>query len=221
MRDLGSPEDARRLDVDHLRALVVDEHESQHVFRVLLDAFSRPGTICQFPPALVARMDPGLIPIACLASQGVPVFICSRGAGELGHALELATGGHLSALVDAKLIAVLEPETLDWNLIPVGEPLRPDLAAQVSLRVRCNLDGDTNGTEGWSGFTVSGPGVRDSLTVRLDPGTLDLSRFIDARTNTAPCGFDAWLIDDAGRVVGLPRTSHVTVAPAVSRSKEN
>jgi alpha-D-ribose 1-methylphosphonate 5-triphosphate synthase subunit PhnH len=37
-----------------------------------------------------------------------------------------------------------------------------------------------------------------------------LQQLLDARSDSWPMGFDIWLVDDFGQVVGIPRTSNIT-----------
>ena len=59
---------------------------------------------------------------------------------------------------------------------------------------------------------VRGPGVRDVNRFFVDREDWAAARA--ARRDEFPCGIEIELVDGAGRVVAVPRSSAVTVAPA-------
>jgi hypothetical protein len=60
---------------------------------------------------------------------------------------------------------------------------------------------------------TAGPGVPTVRTISVEWATDQLSslqQLLDARSDSWPMGFDIWLVDDFGQVVGIPRTSNIT-----------
>lgn len=66
---------------------------------------------------------------------------------------------------------------------------------------------------------VRGPGVADVNRFAVD--RVDWARARDARRDEFPCGIEIVLVDPAGRVVAVPRSSRVTCpsAPAAPAAK--
>ena len=38
-----------------------------------------------------------------------------------------------------------------------------------------------------------------------------MTALVEARASVFPLGFDVWLIDEAGQVIGIPRTTVITI----------
>lgn len=85
------------------------------------------------------------------------------------------------------------------EMAPVGDMLYPDRGA--TLIIGCDLE---NGEE----FTLSGPGIKTTNTVRI--GRLP-DRFWEIREIRLnyPLGWDIFLVDGA-KIVGIPRTTVVS-----------
>jgi alpha-D-ribose 1-methylphosphonate 5-triphosphate synthase subunit PhnH len=61
-------------------------------------------------------------------------------------------------------------------------------------------------------ITFRGPGVAESTSIGYAANIDEVERLgsiLSTRRSAPPCGFDMWLFDPHGRVVGVPRTSHV------------
>jgi alpha-D-ribose 1-methylphosphonate 5-triphosphate synthase subunit PhnH len=187
-------------------------HDSQRVFRSLLEALSRPGTI----QSLDAGM-PGYAVSQVSSEEGVPLAAFAA----LLALADFSTPVHLPpecrALADAVRFHTGAPVTDDpaqaafayihdaASLPPLasfstGEPETPQDAAMLFIRV----DSLTEGTP----RVWRGPGIRDQETVRI-AGLPD--RFWTEHQALAarfPCGIDCYLVAD-GSLIGLPRTTRV------------
>jgi phosphonate C-P lyase system protein PhnH len=190
--------------------LVLDVYESQEVFRTLLDALSQPGTIHHLPQAVAHRFVPALAPLAALVSHDVPFAICGVESVATSIAVERATFGRSVDPELAIFIAALSGNTPEARTIKRGSPHRPDGGCQISYQISGRL---IPGTTEQSTFSIAGPGVPTVRTISVEWATDQLSslqQLLDARSDSWPMGFDIWLVDDFGQVVGIPRTSNIT-----------
>jgi hypothetical protein len=77
------------LFVDRVRRARLTPFESQHVFRVLLDALARPGRIAAFDPSLGDRVPPALLGLLALADVDVSISV-TGGEGDPSGTAALA-----------------------------------------------------------------------------------------------------------------------------------
>lgn len=192
------------------RACIVDVHESQSIFRTLLRALSSPGEIHRLPPHLVARSRPGLVPLMALLSHNTPFAVSGDQSEVLARGLTRATFGLATSLADAAYAALLAGDLPDLADIRCGSDLRPDSACQVSMAVDGALHPSTPSD---ATIAITGPGVPGERFVRIaaeHPELLRVRTVLGARRERPPIGFDVWLVDATGAVVGIPRTSVLT-----------
>lgn len=188
---------------------------AQTAFRVVLDAMARPGQVAALDVADPRCPVAAARPLAALArtlldhEAGFAV-VAGRGtdereAGELARYLALATGSRPLDTARADFVFVLG--TPPAGLLPGlrrGVPAFPDEGATAVVLVP-NLDA----ADGAPRVTLSGPGIpgkRASDLPGLPPETLAER---DAANAEPPCGIDLILIDAAGRVLCLPRSTTV------------
>ncbi|HEY1611376.1 MAG TPA: phosphonate C-P lyase system protein PhnH [Paraburkholderia sp.] len=186
--------------------------DTQTVFRTLLDALARPGTIgtIETPlPAAAVGNDPARAGLAAFASlltladYVTPVWLAQPDAA-LAAALRFHADAPLAATPAAAVFAyVHDAATLPpLDTFPIGTPESPEDSATVFVRV----DALTGGTP----LTLSGPGIDGTRSIA--PVGLP-ERFWPERAALAahfPCGPDFYLVCGAS-LIGLPRTTHVEV----------
>jgi alpha-D-ribose 1-methylphosphonate 5-triphosphate synthase subunit PhnH len=196
--------------LDLYRSNLTDVHESQALFRLLLDSLSRPGSIFELPQWVGTRTIPALVPLIALVSHDVPFAIVGASDTGLDEAIARATAGRLAPVRDAAYVALLGPASSDLSEIKMGSPQRPDHAAQVGLQVNGSM---AQSAAADATFSLRGPGVAGVRHVRFE-GDTDSVRLLDSvlavRPAQPPCGFDLWIFDTSGHVIGVPRTSLVT-----------
>jgi alpha-D-ribose 1-methylphosphonate 5-triphosphate synthase subunit PhnH len=186
-------------------------HDTQAVFRTLLDALSRPGTIGTvnhvlpaFDTATTHRPAADRAAFAALLTLcdfSTPVWLAQPDA-PLASALRFHTGAPLvdtprqaafAYLHDAAAMPALEQFAL-------GEPESPELAATLLVRVTAL----TGGTP----LTLRGPGIETTQVIA--PAGLP-ERFWRERAELAPlfpCGIDCYFVC-GDTLMGLPRTTQV------------
>lgn len=190
--------------------LVLKVHESQEVFKTLLDALSQPGTIHHLPQTVSHRFTPALAPLAALVSHDVPFSICGGESVATSIAVERATFGRCVDPEFAAYIVALTGHVPVASTIRRGSPHRPDGGCQISYQISGRLV--ASATEA-STFSITGPGVPTVRSLSVEWATDELSSLqslLTARSDSWPMGFDIWLVDDFGQVVGIPRTSNIT-----------
>jgi alpha-D-ribose 1-methylphosphonate 5-triphosphate synthase subunit PhnH len=187
-------------------------HDSQRVFRSLLEALSRPGTI----QSLVAGM-PDYAASQVSSEDGVPLAAFAA----LLALADFSTPVHLPpesrALRDAVRFYTGAPLTDDHaqaafayihdvgRLPPLasfstGEPETPQDAAMLFIRVDSLTEGAPR--------VWRGPGIRDKETVRIAGLPERFWTEHHALATLFPCGIDCYLVAQ-GSLIGLPRTTRV------------
>ncbi|MCC8404016.1 phosphonate C-P lyase system protein PhnH [Paraburkholderia sp. MMS20-SJTN17] len=183
-------------------------HDTQAVFRTLLDALSRPGTIRVIGDMLPELRNTPVEPAAfatllTLCDYATPVWLAQSDTA-LASALRFHTGAPLVDAPGEAGFAYLH----DANALPPlesfasGSAESPEQSATLLIRV----DALTGGAP----VTLSGPGILD--TEAISPVGLP-ARFWRERSMLAPlfpCGIDCYLVC-GHRVIGLPRTTEAKV----------
>jgi alpha-D-ribose 1-methylphosphonate 5-triphosphate synthase subunit PhnH len=177
---------------------------SQAVFRVLLESLARPGRIFQFP-ATSKEAGPGIVPLA-LAVIGSKVAVA--GAPEWQARICRATGAQPADIEAASLVAIYGPAKAEAiTRLRRGSANTPEDGAKVGLA--CGAL--TAGHQGDTTIELKGPGVPGRMLLGVNgvgPEVFDALREANARF---PAGVDVWLVDERGRVAGLPRSARQAV----------
>jgi len=124
-----------QIEAAELSARFLDLHESQTVFRLLLDALSQPGKVFHLPAELVARIPVVEVPLLALLGYDTPfAFLAADASRE--QLIARATSGRIVEPAVAAYLGVPDSRTefLPMGLC-LGTPMRPDSAAQVSVQV--------------------------------------------------------------------------------------
>ncbi|HEY1734396.1 MAG TPA: phosphonate C-P lyase system protein PhnH [Acidimicrobiales bacterium] len=186
-----------------IRAERLDRFESQAMFRLLLETLSRPGTVGQLPlPGLGAAA-------VALALADVETSVAVCGDELWAERIVRATGASVATPEEAELVACCGPtDAAALRRLPRGTALAPELGAKVGIDCR-HLHA---GTAGETTLTLSGPGVPASTTLGVDGLGSDVFDAVRSANADFPAGIDVWLIDDDGRIAGLPRTCQMVVS---------
>jgi alpha-D-ribose 1-methylphosphonate 5-triphosphate synthase subunit PhnH len=180
---------------------------SQAVFRCVMDAMARPGTIV-VPGGLADAPQPlGLAAAAValtLIDYETPVWLDPA----LAHSPEVAawlrfhTGAPLTD--DSRRAAfgfIADPLRMPrFEAFSQGSMEYPDRAATLVLQVE-RLSGD-------GGFWLSGPGIRGGRALNASPLPADFAARMRANRALFPRGLDI-ILASATMVVALPRSVHV------------
>jgi alpha-D-ribose 1-methylphosphonate 5-triphosphate synthase subunit PhnH len=178
---------------------------SQAVFRVLLQSLARPGGVLRLPTAGSARLGPGIVPLA-LAVIGTKVAVV--GAPSWQARICRATGASEADISDAPLVAVYGPaEAAAISRLRRGSAAAPEDGAKVGLA--CSAL--TQGGPGEVTLELTGPGVPGRARLGVDGVGRAVFDALRAANSMFPAGVDVWLVDEHGRVTGLPRSTHQAV----------
>jgi alpha-D-ribose 1-methylphosphonate 5-triphosphate synthase subunit PhnH len=179
-------------------------HETQAVFRVAMQAFSRPGQLQRLEIALdsFGQWDPGTIALLLTLCDFETNVLLEPNNGEFASFLKLHTGAHIvSDRRAADFVAVAQPEPeFGFEDLRIGTDETPHLSATLLLQVKSFHDGTP--------LKLSGPGIKESVSLLVDGLS---SRFFEHRNSFRfPRGVDVFLIADQ-QLVGLPRTTKAEV----------
>ncbi|MFC0692497.1 phosphonate C-P lyase system protein PhnH [Paraburkholderia humisilvae] len=185
-------------------------HDTQAVFRTLLDTLSRPGTVGTVRGVLPALGAAGQRPAADRAAFAALLTLCdfstpvwlAQADPALASALRFHTGAPLVDTPQSAAFAYLHDAAVMPALesFALGEPEAPETAVTLLIRVTAL----TGGTP----LTLRGPGIE--TTHAIAPVGLP-ERFWRERAELAPlfpCGIDCYFVC-ADTLMGLPRTTQV------------
>ncbi|GGB06402.1 alpha-D-ribose 1-methylphosphonate 5-triphosphate synthase subunit PhnH [Brucella endophytica] len=180
---------------------------SQAVFRAVMDAFARPGTIANLSDVAQA---PAPIPAAAaailltLADFDTPVWLEADDSTAASQWLSFHTGAVTTPdAAAASFVMLSEVSNLDsWDRFALGTAEYPDRSATLLLPVA--------GLDGGQRLTLRGPGIEKIAVIvpRGLPGG-----FIETMQENArryPLGFDVVLVC-GGQALALPRTVRIEV----------
>jgi alpha-D-ribose 1-methylphosphonate 5-triphosphate synthase subunit PhnH len=175
--------------------------DAHQVFRAVLDALSRPGSVTRLPAGPLGAVPATLLPVLALADLGTGVCVLDED-GRWGEAVAVATNAPTVDLGEAKLVAAVRPvTTADLGALARGSAAAPEDGALACVPVT-DLDG------GAAVWRLSGPGVPGGTAIAAPVGLPD--GFAVARAGAVahfPAGIDLLLVAPDGRVVGLPRST--------------
>jgi alpha-D-ribose 1-methylphosphonate 5-triphosphate synthase subunit PhnH len=177
--------------------------DSQRVFRCLLQATASPGKLFTLPPVGSEALE--AVAIALLDHE---VAFCAAGprAGELEKRVSRTTGARAVPVPEADFALVSGGDSGGAVLdLKRGSLERPETGATAIYAV-----GRLSGA-GPLTFELYGPGVPGTRTL----GVADLSpaeaRSIRENRSDYPLGVDVYLVDEAGRIASLPRSTRLEV----------
>jgi phosphonate C-P lyase system protein PhnH len=200
------------IDPVRLTNAFLDVHESQHVFTVLLNSLSNPGTIYSVDQKIWERTDGCAVPLLALLGHETPFCVLGEHSEELTAIVQHVTTGRPSTLKDARYVAIPHSVTSEEFVeISTGSDLRPDSAAQISVycsgRFSTSSSSDINGTS----VRLSGPGVNGQSELTFEHIDSVVLASLLNRKFAFPRGHDIWFCNSEGQVVAIPRSTTVTL----------
>lgn len=187
--------------------LAADESfATQQAFRMLLQALSHPGEIY-----LLSPLDP---------EQGLPLLLQTLLDHEVGFAVIGPDRDSFAGLVrDWTGASLTEVDAADFIIVTQGSSQGgilaakrgtleyPDQGASIIYLV------ESLGREGQAGLRVKlqGPGLDQEIQAIITG--LDENEILELKNinQEFPLGVDCFFLDRAGRVMGIPRSSHLEV----------
>lgn len=215
--------EARRLPAK-VAACRLDALESQAVFKTVLAAITRPGSIERFPAPITQRIPSVLAPLLVLADVETRINVLDTTTFVWEDAVISASGARTSSITEADLIAVpLEARDQIASVFALASPgtaFSPESATRVAIGVH---DVRPNGTGSLAGvqLVLRGPGIDGERAVCID-GLSEEDVESWKRTNSRfPAGIDVWFTTDDGRVLGIPRSTHVDIVATWPTQERN
>jgi alpha-D-ribose 1-methylphosphonate 5-triphosphate synthase subunit PhnH len=189
---------------------------SQHIFRVVLDALANPGTVRDaiVHPRVAAEelaANPWLASVlVTLLDHEVSLHVAEGpGFAELGQFLVRRTRTTLTTPGEATFVVSHVSDTNHDipELLKRGSLEYPDDGATLLVEVT-SLDQElASDLE----LTLLGPGIAGSRVLRVDGLRSGWVHSRNRATANYPTGIDVVFIDPEGRLVGLPRTTELSI----------
>lgn len=174
---------------------------SQRVFSALLEALSQPGRLVELP-----EDGNGLDGISLALLDGEVSFHVPGGAGDFGECVARATGSRTVPLSEADLAFFSSGDAEGLSEMKRGTLEAPEEGATAVVLVeKLSPEG------GEAVLELSGPGVPGTRTLGVDGFTRGAVEAVRESRAGYPLGVDVYLVDGAGRVAGLPRSTGVEV----------
>lgn len=191
-----------------------ETHRMQQAFRRVMDAFARPGSLHVLPVAGVACTPCNLsVPLDTLVrmfvDQATTFFLCGTDEARRAIAAETrskAAEAQAAAFIIAPREAGEEALRRTIEQACAGTLVSPEKGATVLCA--CERISDEP-AEGLHAFAATGPGVKDVNRFYVDADAWAQARAL--RADEYPCGIEIVLVDDAGRIVAIPRSCTITV----------
>jgi alpha-D-ribose 1-methylphosphonate 5-triphosphate synthase subunit PhnH len=184
-------------------------HDSQRIFRQILEAMSRPGSVVTLDPLPAAPAGLHRASFAlCLAllDHDSTVWLDAALQNDAWQHLSFHTGAPLVAMAEAAFALIADGHDLpDLARVPLGQAEYPERGVTLIIQV--------DGFDGPQPRFLKGPGIDGtaSLAVRgLDDAFWTA---IAANQHRFPLGFDAVLVHDTN-IVAVPRSTIVSTHPA-------
>jgi alpha-D-ribose 1-methylphosphonate 5-triphosphate synthase subunit PhnH len=187
-------------------------HDAQAVFRTVLDAMSRPGTILALEPALAGTPLP---PVAAalmltLADHETSVWLDAglSARPEVAAYLRFATGTRIATdQSEATFALISAPATMPpLETFAQGTPEYPDRSTTLVLIVD-RLDAKL----GSDGLLLAGPGIETTARLRFEPMPRTLSIELEANRARFPRGVDLIICAPAA-IAAIPRSARLVGA---------
>ena len=182
-------------------------HDSQGVFRALLEALSRPGKLILISDVLSEARSVQSAPLAAFAALlaiadfSTPVFL-QRHDAALSDAVRFHTGAPLTTNAASASFAYLHDAASmpPLDSFSLGEAETPEGAATLFIRVESLTRGVPT--------VWRGPGIQDAREVSIAglPDGFWTQRA--ALASQFPRGIDCYFVT-GGELIGLPRTTQV------------
>jgi alpha-D-ribose 1-methylphosphonate 5-triphosphate synthase subunit PhnH len=180
--------------------------DSQRIFRLVLDAMARPGTIVNLPslPRPPAPIAPGAGAILlCLTDQDTPIWF-DGGIGAPGIApwLGFHCGSRLVTDPGQAAFALIADAAAmpELTIFPIGSEEYPDRSATVIVQVPALMGGEE--------VVLTGPGIRDRIALAPTGLPSDFKSELAANNALFPRGIDLIFVAGA-QIAAVPRSTRV------------
>ncbi|MFN3744394.1 MAG: phosphonate C-P lyase system protein PhnH [Hyphomicrobiaceae bacterium] len=184
-------------------------HESQKVFRTVLDAMARPGRIAQLatslePPSPLLATSAGLM--LALADYETTIWMDDTLAEvpAVGDFIRFHTGARLTqSLRDSDFALVAASDAMPpLASFAQGTPEYPDRSTTLIIQTEMLAN---------SGWQFQGPGISDRIAFCAAPLPADFPQQLAANRGRFPCGVDV-VFATRTEIAALPRSCRLVEA---------
>lgn len=199
----------QHIDIHAMPGFAQPVHDSQSVFRTVLEAMSHPGEIVRLhdlpeAPVPLNRMSAAIC--LTLVDFEMPLWVDGEIAshGQAMSHLQFHCGCPIATNPkDARTAIVSSPASLDrLDRFDIGTDERPDLSSTVIVQVSGLVAGE--------GMRLTGPGIQSINRIHVEGAGAKFWNCVRANNQLFPRGVDLILTTDDS-VVCLPRTTVVEV----------
>ena len=180
---------------------------SQAVFRSVMNALARPGSVHTIAEAVKAPslMMPATAAVAlALFDHDTPIWLDQDFAREADMAswLRFQTGAPLTADASQASFALIAKGSAlpAFETFALGSPEYPDRSTTLVVQAETLTEGH--------GLTLSGPGIQGTSILQADPLPHDFAARMQANRALFPLGVDLLLVS-GNDLVALPRSTLV------------
>lgn len=195
----------------HSRSQFDPVHDSQRIFRAVLSALASPGTVVPLPvrdeDAPIEGWATAILRTLCDHETRVAIEL-EAGSAELLRHLQQRVGVVSAPVERAEFfLSAASTCTPEWiTRLPRGSLAYPDRGATAILLV------DALGI-GALRLALRGPGCRPGATLVVQGLPWSVLAARAAAVASYPCGIDMLIVDAAGQVAAIPRSTFVERAP--------
>lgn len=175
--------------------------DSQRVFRCVLQATAHPGKLFALPPTGVASWE-----ALALTLLDHEVTFCAVGVQmEEAERISDLTGSRIVPTEEADFALIAGGSGAGISDLNRGTLERPEMGATAIFAV----GGLSN--SGTLTLRLSGPGIPDSRTLGVEGLSVEEAGGILETRQDYPLGVDVYLVDGAGQLAGLPRSTRLEI----------
>ncbi|AQP54199.1 phosphonate C-P lyase system protein PhnH [Vagococcus penaei] len=177
---------------------------AQEAFRLFISALSYVGEVKQLPDSPQAVLPIGKY-LYALTFLDQEVSYASLGLSEEQEAVlthEFRTKKVAISVAQTVFVDLINQPSLDVSPIKqvsIGNLIDPQLSATIVVSVS-QLYGDNT-------YILTGPGIKSQLTLGLTKALSELLVIRQELNQEYPLGIDMLVIDQSGKMLGLPRTT--------------
>lgn len=179
--------------------------DTQHIYRLLIDAMSRPGkinmlpsTICLTPPSALQKAAAA---VAFTMLDHETGFCCLSSRHDVSDYIAINTGAAVQSVDAAEFIIFAGSSYAEISSACCGSLLSPEQGATLIIMVDriSNADGVLR-------LQLSGPGVKDSCDLFINGLEQKNLEIISQLNSEFPLGVDVIYTDGSGNIACVPRS---------------
>lgn len=203
------------------RTLLLDDTERQQIFRACLDALAHPGTIRH---VFVERHPAPHLPLLAMTDLMTPVAALGDLDADVAALAGLTRAPIVAPAYARWVLAGTDPDPDALRGLPTGTDADPHLGAMLCLEVaELVAVSGTRRPPGRPGVVLelAGPGVPGTRRVLVDGLSPDVLAVREELNRDYPRGIDLLCTSPEGDLLGLPRTTRITVCDELGTPEGN